>query len=148
MEIIDYFKSDNPDHWLAEIKKGDWRAAAYLAEILADNTFNKLFGEGTLLLLTDGDRLISFMSLLRHDCIDDDTLYPWAGFVYTFPEFRGHRYAGKLLRRCEELAAEKGADKLYVCTDHVGLYEKYGFSYMESREDIHGDISRIYFKNI
>ena len=148
MEIIDYFKSDKPAHWLAEIKKSDWRAAAFLAKLIEENSFHNNLGEGTLLLLTDGDKLVSFLTFSRRDCIDDDALTPWIGFVYTFPEYRGHRNVGKLIRRCEEIAAEKGISRIYLCTDHIGLYEKYGFSYMENRIDLHGEDSRIYFKTI
>lgn len=148
MEIIDYFKSDRQEHWLAEIKKSDWRAAPTLARFIEEKSFHDNLGRGTLLLLADGDRLASFVTFAERDCIDDEKLTPWVGFVYTFPEYRGHRYVGRLIRRCEEIAAEKRVPQIYICTDHVGLYEKYGFSYMESRVDIYGGDSRIYFKNI
>lgn len=148
MEIIDYFKSDTPEHWLAEIKKGDWGAIPTLVRFIEENSFHENLGEGTLLLLTEGDRLLSFVTFAQRDCIDDDSLSPWVGFVYTFPEYRGHRHVGRLIRRCEEIAAEKGIPAIFVCTDHVGLYEKYGFSYIESRADIYGGDSRIYRKNI
>lgn len=147
MEIIDYFKSDKPAYWLAEIKKSDWRAAPTLARFIEENSFHDNLGDGTL-LLADGDRLVSFVTLAQRDCIDDDALSPWIGFVYTFPEYRGHRHVGKLIRRCEEIAAENGVPKIFVCTDHVGLYEKYGFSYIETRADIYGGDSRLYFKTI
>lgn len=148
MEIIDYFKSDKPAHWLAEIKKSDWGAAPALARFIEEKTFHVKLGEGTLLLLADGDKLVSFLTFSRRDCIDDDTLSPWIGFVYTFPEYRGRRCAGKLIRRCEEIAAENGIPTIFICSDHVGLYEKYGFLYIENRVDIYGEDSRIYRKNI
>lgn len=148
MEIINYFKSDKPDHWLSEIKNGDWRAIPTLVRFIEENSFHNNLGKGTLLLLTEGDRLLSFVTFAERDSIEDDSLSPWVGFVYTFPEYRGHRYVGKLIRRCEEIAAENGVPSIFVCTDHVGLYEKYGFSYIESRADIYGDDSRIYRKNI
>lgn len=148
MEIIDYFKSDKPNHWLAEIKKSDWRASETLARFIEEKSFHENLGEGTLLLLTEGDKLVSFVTLTERDSFDDCKFTPWIGFVYTFPEHRGHRHVGKLIRRCEEIAAENGISPIFVCTDHVGLYEKYGFSYIESRDDIYGGVSRIYRKNI
>lgn len=148
MEIIDYFKSDKPEHWLAEIKKSDWRAAETLVRFIEEKTFHDNLGKGTLLLLADGNKLISFVTFAERDCIDDEKLSPWVGFVYTFPEYRGHRYVGRLISRCEEIAAEKEIPKIYVCTDHVGLYEKYGFSYIDSRIDIYGGDSRVYFKTV
>lgn len=148
MEIIDYFKSDKPGYWLSEIKKSDWQAAETLARFIEEKTFHDNLGEGTLLLLADSDKLVSFLTFAEKDCIDDERLSPWVGFVYTVPEYRGHRYVGRLISRCGEIAAEKEITKIYVCTDHVGLYEKYGFSYIESRIDIYGGNSRVYFKPI
>lgn len=140
MEIIDFFKSDKPDHWLYEIKKGDWGAIPTLVRFIEEASFHENLGEGTLLLLTEGERLLSFVTFAQRDCIDDPCLSPWIGFVFTFPQYRG--------RRCEEIAAEKEIPAVFVCTDHAGLYEKYGFSYVESRRDIYGGDSRIYRKNI
>lgn len=148
MEIINYFESENKPHWLAEIKRSDWGAAPTLVGFLENGTFFENLGDGILLLLTDGDRLVSFVTFARNDCIDDRTLFPWIGFVYTFPEYRGHRYAGRLIARCEELARKHSVKNIYICTDHTGLYEKYGYEYKENRVDIYGGDSRIYVKRI
>lgn len=148
MEIINYFECNNKQHWLDEIKKSDWRAALTLAEFLESGTFFEKLGDGILLLLTDGDKLVSFVTFARNDCIDDKSLYPWIGFVFTFPEYRGHRYVGQLIKRCEDTALEHSVNNIYICTDHIGLYEKYGYSYLENRVDIYGDDSRIYVKKI
>lgn len=148
MEIINYFESDARGHWLAEIKKSDWRASSTLVGFLENGTFFENLGDGVLLLLTDGDKLVSFVTFAQRDCIDDKSLSPWIGFVYTFPEYRGHRYAGRIIARCEALAKEHDVKNIYICTDHIGLYEKYGYTYMENRVDIYGDDSRIYVKRI
>ena len=148
MEIISYFESGDREHWLSEIKKSDWSAASVLAGSLEDGTFFEKLGDGVLLLLTDGDRAVSYLTFAQRDCVDDEALYPWIGFVFTAPEYRGHRYAGRLIERCEELAREHNVKNIYVCTDHTGLYEKYGFRYKENRVDIYGEDSRIYIKSI
>ena len=148
MEIINYFESGDREHWLAEIRKCDWRAAPVLAGFLEDETFFKKLDDGVLLMLTDGDKLVSFLTFAKSDCIDDDELYPWIGFVFTAPEYRGNRYAGRLIERCEKLAREHNVKQIYICSDHTGLYEKYGFEYKENRVDIYGTDSRIYVKSI
>ncbi len=81
MEIIDYFKSDKPGYWLSEIKKSDWQAAETLARFIEEKTFHDNLGEGTLLLLADSDKLVSFLTFAEKDCIDDERLSPWVGFV-------------------------------------------------------------------
>lgn len=41
-------------------------------------------------------------------------------------------------------AARLGYRKLYLCTDHTGYYEKYGFGYLGVASDPFGSSSRIY----
>lgn len=146
MQIMDYFHSENPEHWRAQIAQYEWRAAKYLAHLLETGEFHSFVGEGTLYLLADEDRLVSFVSLAKRDCIDV-TYTPWIGFVHTAPEYRGHRYVGKLIDHACAVAGEYGASRVYICTDHVGLYEKYGFTYLECREDRFGGESRVYFRD-
>lgn len=38
------------------------------------------------------------------------------------------------------------SENLYVSTDHVGLYEKYGFSFLEEADTVWGEKSRILFR--
>ena len=70
------------------------------------------------------------------------------GFVYTFPEHRGHRYAGKLLEEIERIAGEEGIPEVYISTDHIGLYEKYGCVLKAQMYDRNGAPTRVYVKKI
>ena len=148
MEIKNYFECDNREHWFNEIKRSEWAAGTKLAEFLESGKFHETLGEGMVLMLIDGDKLVSYVTFSFQDCVDDKAMYPWIGFVFTAPEYRGHRYAGQLIERCEEIARGHSVKNIYICTDHEGLYEKYGYSYLENRVDIYGDDSRIYVKNI
>lgn len=144
MEIIEYFHAKRPLHWLEQIRQCEWRAAKFLAQLLEEDTFHQTLGEGALYLLVDGDRLVSFLTLAERDCIDAPECSPWIGFVHTAPEYRGHRYVGRLIDHALRCAGEHGAQQVYICTDHVGLYEKYGFTYVENRMSIYGEDSRVY----
>lgn len=150
MEIIEYFESSNKAHWKEKIAAGDWSAAAYLARIIDDEkAFTDYFSKGCkVFLLTEGNELISFVTLSKTDCFDDDSLFPWIGFVYTFPQHRGHRYSQVLMRHAEEEARKAGYEKVYIGTDHENLYEKFGYTYMESRPEKSGEMSKIYFKKL
>ncbi len=149
MKIITYHDSGRKQHWLDRLSECDWRAAAFLHKMLVDETFFESLGESSkLLLLIDGNELISFCTYAEKDDIPDTELSPWAGFVYTFSKYRGKRYAGLLLNRAAELAKADGKTALYISTDHVGLYEKYGFSFLSEKKDNSGEISRVYVKEI
>ncbi len=147
MKIINYFHAEDQPHWLAQIASCEWRAARFLAQLLEKGEFHQTVGEGTLYLLTDGDKLVSFLTLAEKDCIEANCS-PWIGFVHTAPEYRGHRHVGRLIDHACAVAREHGAARVYICTDHVGLYEKYGFTYLENRVSIYGEDSRVYVREL
>lgn len=149
MEITYYFESKNQTELIAKIKACDWSAARFLVELLEKGTFDEtLGGWGKLYLLMDGENLVSFLTFTGQDAVRDKSLTPWIGFVFTVPEYRGHRYAGLLLSHAEAEAARMGYPKMYIATDHVGLYEKYGYIYQENRVDIWGDDMRVLYKDL
>ena len=149
MKIINYFESKNKPELIKKIEKCDWSAAKFLVELLTKGTFDEtLGGWGKLYLLMDGEKLVSFLTFTGLDAVRDESLTPWIGFVFTVPEYRGHRYAGLLLNHVEQEAAGMGYPKMYIATDHVGLYEKYGYTYWENRTDIWGDDMRVLYKDL
>ena len=147
MEIFDYFSNEQRS-WIEKIRSCDWRAAKFLADLLEQDRFHNVLGNGSLFIMADGEKLVSFCTLTSRDCIKDDDLFPWVGFVFTAPEYRGKRYSSEVIEAACQKALRQGFDKVYLATDHVGLYEKYGFTYMESRTDIYGEESRIYSKKL
>ena len=149
MKIIDYFTATDQPHWQAQIQKSDWSAGEYLYHLLKNNSLKNLVGEKThLFLLVDGEELISFCTLAERDDVQPTDLTPWIGFVYTYPEHRGHRHAQTLLQFAEQAAAHAGAKQVYISTNHQGLYEKYGYTYLSTMNDVNGEPSRVYVKNV
>ena len=147
LQIKDYFQLDAQEqkYWLAKIGESDWRAGKYLFQLLSEGEFKKLCGQkSTVFLLTQGDSLISFCTFAEHDDIPDTDLTPWIGFVYTFPAFRGKRRIGKLFEHIYRLAKNQGYKTLYISTDQKGLYENFGFSFLQTATNINGDQALIY----
>lgn len=149
MQVINYFDSADRAHWLGEIARSDWRAGAFLHKLLSEGTIFEATGEHTrVLLLVDGDELVSFCTYAEKDDIQPTDLTPWVGFVYTFPARRGHRYAGLLFDEVERLARAEGVHAAYISTNHTGLYEKYGCEFYRMMDDMDGEPSRVYVKHI
>ena len=149
MKILNYAETDDKAYWISQIEKGDWRAAKYLAKVLQDDDLTRLYGEKTkLFLLTEGEQLIAFCTYAEHDEVSDESLTPWCGFAYTFPEQRGNRRVGKLLEHAYLLAKEEGFKTIYISTEEVGLYEKYGFDYWQDMKTNSGEMTRVYRKAI
>ncbi len=149
MEVKEFYSIAKNEYWLNQIKKSDWIAGEYLYDLLSKNELKNLCGETTkVFLLVDNKKLVSFCTLAEVDDVRDTELNPWIGFVYTFPENRGHRYVGILLEFAYETAKTNGAKHIYISTGETGLYEKYGYSFYRVMKDIHGEDTRVYRRDV
>ena len=148
MEILELNTIGEQKLWADRIRLCDWGAAKLLADLIEQDKFNESLGVGSLFIMADGEKIVSFCTLSQRDCVKDDMLFPWIGFVFTAPEYRGNRYSGRLIDFVCNKAKEQGYKKVYIATDHIGLYEKYGFTNIESRTDIYGEEARIYYRII
>ncbi|MBQ4282938.1 MAG: GNAT family N-acetyltransferase [Lachnospira sp.] len=149
MNIIEYFETENKEIWLEQLKECQWGAAKFLVKLIEENNFYGTLGDGAKLYLMENEgELVAFCTLAPKDCIDDENLIPWIGFVYVMKEYRGNRYSEEIMQHACDVAKLQGREKVYIATDHVGLYEKYGFVYMENRVDVWGDDCRILYKEL
>lgn len=149
MQVIEYFSCDRPEYWLSQIEKSDWEAGKFLHELLSKKILSDIVGEHPkVLMLTDGDKLISFCTYSEKDDIQPTPLTPWMGFVYTFPQYRGHRYVGRLFQEIEKIAKAENIHDIFISTNHTGLYEKYGCEFYQIMKDVNDEPSRVYRKHI
>ena len=42
MKVIEYFTTDNKEHWLNEMEKCDWGAGQYLHQLLNENSLKRM----------------------------------------------------------------------------------------------------------
>ena len=151
LEIKDLFQleASSQKYWLEKINEADWSAGQYLFQLITEDKFKQRCGEkSSVFLLTQDQDLISFCTFTQRDDIPASKLTPWVGFVYTFPAFRGKRRIGKLIEHIYRLAKNQGYEKLYISTDQKGLYETFGFSFLQTATDSRGGTALVYQKKI
>lgn len=95
-------------------------------------------------LLKEEDEVIGCAGLITNDFISRMDLYPWICAVYIEKAHRGNRYGFELLAKALFDAKANGYEYAYLCTDHVGYYEKAGFEYIGLGYHPWGESSRIY----
>ena len=149
MKIIEFFESKNKEYWFSQIAQSDWGAGQYLSYLLKDGKLFELVGANSrVLMLVEGEELISFCTLTQMDDVQPTNLTPWIGWVYTFPTHRGKHLSGELLKHAEALAKKDGATYTHISTNHIGLYEKYGYEFFITAKDIEGEDTRVYRKSL
>ena len=96
-------------------------------------------------LCLDGDRIIAGMGVIENDFHDRKDLAPNVCAVYTEEKYRGRGIAGKLLNMTVEDLRSKGITPVYLVSDHIGFYEKYGWEFLcKVQGDDEAEMTRMY----
>ncbi len=77
----------------------------------------------------DSSEILGFYQLVENDGLTRNTeLSPFVATLFILPQYRaGQGFGELLLTHAKYEAARLGYDRLYICTDHIGYYERYGF---------------------
>jgi len=83
------------------------------------------------LILLDNNNLIGFISLFPTDGEYRTDLTPWYATMYVKKEYRGKGYSKILNDALLNYAKSKHYKKIYLKTDLINYYEKFGFIFLE-----------------
>ena len=95
-------------------------------------------------LLQNDDKIIGCAGLVTNDFISRGDLYPWINALFIDERYRGNEYGSLLIDHAKTDAKKAGFEYLYLCTEHIRYYEKYGFKYIGQGYHPWGGESRIY----
>ena len=96
-------------------------------------------------LCLDGNRIVGGLGVIENDFHDRKDLTPNVCAVYTEKEYRCKGIAGHLLSMAVDDLKAKGISPVYLLTDHVGFYERYGWKFLcMVQGDGETDMSRMY----
>lgn len=83
------------------------------------------------LILLDGNILVGFISLFEKDGEERQDLKPWYATMYVKKEYRGNGYSKILNEAILKEAKKRGFKKIYLKTDLINYYEKFGAIYLQ-----------------
>ena len=86
------------------------------------------------ILVVDREQLLGGLSFTCFSRPGSKEPAVWINTVYVAPEFRKRGIASELIVAAESVASDLGITEIFVFTDIPALYEKHGWSYVDTAE--------------
>ncbi|MGN0542033.1 MAG: GNAT family N-acetyltransferase [Acutalibacteraceae bacterium] len=97
--------------------------------------------------MVDG-QVIGMASIMKTDYYPLPEIFPWISSVFVTEDYRGHRISEKLIDFANAYAKENGFDKTFIPSEHIGLYERYGYRYLKDIVNYGNGTDRLYVKEL
>ena len=136
MKIINIKNNDNYINEYIILCNKEWGNNIIDDEYI-ENKKNKIINGDkviSVLGLINNDILIGFISLFTNDGINNN-LTPWYATMFVKEEYRGKGYSKILNDAIIKEATKLGYKKLYLKTNLINYYEKFGFHYLEELDN-------------
>lgn len=85
----------------------------------------------TYVAMVNGEAAGMYQIAMSDDLESRPDIYPWLINVYVDEKFRGQNVCRKLMLSVNENAKNANLKELFLYTKHIGLYEKFGWKFVE-----------------
>lgn len=131
--LINYANSCDREAWPILAKKMQWNDFS---------DWEKVF------IATENDKIIWYCTFTKEDWIPDCDYSPFVWFMFIDEKYRWKRVSEKMVNAVEKYAKTLNFKKLYIVSDHKGLYEKYWFEKCDEKADDLWRIETIFVREI
>lgn len=87
------------------------------------------------LILLDDSTLVGFVSIFEHDSDERLDLSPWYATMFVKKEYRGNGFSKLLNEAILKEAKSRGFKRIYLKTNLVNYYEKFGAKFLDNLND-------------
>lgn len=93
-------------------------------------------------------QIVGMATIMKTDYYPLPEIYPWVSSIFVTEDYRGHRISEKLIEFANEYAKECGFARTYIPSEHIGLYEKFGYKYLKDITNYSNETDRLYVKEL
>lgn len=134
------------DELLQFIENCSWdEVKSHLTDVVRKNAFTDW--ESFFVAMIDG-KIVGMVSVMKEDYYPLPEVSPWVSSVFVTEGYRGHRISGKLIEYANDYLACLGFKRSFIPSEHVGLYEKFGYHYITEITNYGGGTDHLYEKFI
>lgn len=108
---------------------------------------NLPIGKQYFVAISDG-QIVGMTTVMKTDYYPLPEIFPWISSVFVSEDYRGHRISEKLIDFANEYAKTNGFDRTYIPSEHIGLYEKYGYRYLKDIVNYVNGTDRLFVKEL
>lgn len=122
---------------LCSLEWGSKKSKEEMEKYIADKEKRILRGDKviSILGLVRENVLLGFISLFRYEDESNKELTPWYATMYVKNEYRGNGYSKILNNAILKEAKMLGYKKVYLKTNLINYYEKFGAKYIRNLEN-------------
>lgn len=132
--------------FVSYIKNVSWSAGPFLANMIEkkqdSNGYDRVYA-----VMFKEVYFCGFCHFSAKDCIET-TFEPWIGFLFVDEKHRGKHLSKLLIDHCIKYARILKFEYVYLASQELGFYEKYGFKLINHVIDIYGDPQQLFAKSI
>ncbi len=122
-----------------------WIAGKHISGMLRENRFFEW--ESIFAAVLEGN-IVGYCTFLKTDYYPENRYSPWISSIFVDEGHRGARISGQMIEAVIEYAREQGFKRVYIPSDMVGFYEKYGFTKIDELTNYGGDVDNIFARDI
>jgi len=122
-----------------------WIVGRHIAGMLRENRFEDW---ESIFAALSGDKIIGYCTFLKTDYYPENRYSPWISSIFVDEKYRGNRVSQKMIEVVIEYAKSQSFGRVYIPSDMIGFYEKYGFSKIDELVNYDGDVDHIFAKDI
>ena len=122
-----------------------WVAGKHLADMMESNSFTEW--ESVFAAISE-NKIVGFCTFLKTDYYPENRYSPWISSIFVDEAYRGCRISRKMIETVIAYAKEQGFSKVFIPSDMIGFYEKYGFEKIDELRNYSDEFDSIFAKEI
>ena len=133
--------SDLAKELLEFVRNFSWEEVKeHMLQVIETWTFTDW--EAMFAAVADG-RIVGMASIMKRDYYPLPEIGPWVSSIFVTEAYRDRRISGMLISFANKYAKERGFERTFIPSEHIGLYEKYGYRYVKDIVNYGGGTDRL-----